>query len=160
MQQTFIICTLISNQALGTRVDVNNNGERIAFFFCCRFLPKDVAQPPFSITRHVILPLLLAEGRRNTSFFEDKCIATMINTCKKRNENLIRNRARTSRIAIFAPILVYKDNILLYYICLYSISTFFLTKNILHNCLIIMYVFPLQVSSVKLYASLKYSILS
>lgn len=72
------------------RVDVNNSDERIAFFFCCRFLPKDVAQPTFSITYHVILPLLLAEDLI-LSFFEDKCIATMINTCAKGNKNLIRN---------------------------------------------------------------------
>lgn len=72
-------------------VDVNNSGEIIAFFFCCRFLPKDVAQPTFSITYRVIFPLLLAEGLI-LSFFEDKCIATMINTCAKGNKNLIRNR--------------------------------------------------------------------
>lgn len=57
--------------------------RELHFSFIIRFFPpKDVAQPTFSITYRVILPLLLAEGLM-LSFFEDKCIATMINTRAK-----------------------------------------------------------------------------
>jgi hypothetical protein len=75
------------------RAAVNNGAERIAFFSRCRFPSK--AQPPFSITRRVILPLLLAEGRRITSFLEDGCIATMINThVQEREQKFPDPRAR------------------------------------------------------------------
>lgn len=61
--------------------------RELHFSFVTVFLPKDVAH--FPLPYHVpILSSLLAEGLI-PSFREDKCIATMINTCAKGKKNLI-----------------------------------------------------------------------